>query len=648
MRRPPVFLLLAAALALVGASAQDGTAPSRSGVADPGIRDVLEKHGTARVLIAFEVPALEHMGPAARSTLSARAAIGAVSDDLVATFGPGEFTLRHRYGSVNVLAGDVTAAGLDRLLANPSVVRVDLDRGGRGQLTEAVPLATLDVVQDLGFTGAGVTVAVIDSGLDTDHPDLGNDLVAEQCFCSGPAGAVGCCPNGADTQSGAGAAEDDHGHGTNVTGIVTSSGTVAPLGGAPDAEIVAVKVLDSNNAFCCVSDVIAALDWLIQNQPDVDVVNMSLGTFALYTGTCDAADANTMGLAAAIDTLRTNGVLVFASAGNEGSGTQMTAPACVANAIAVGAVWDSDVGSQTVLGCTDATTAADQVTCFSNSDGATDLFAPGAPMLSTGLAGGTSTFFGTSQASPLAAACAALLLEADPTLAPAEIEAALEASPTLVTDATNGLSFPRLDCRDALDLPPVARCRDVTVPTDPGVCVASVADVDDGSSDPEGGAVVLDQQPPGPYALGITAVVLTVTDSAGQTDSCSATVTVVDEEAPTLAVSFDPDALWPPNHTLWTIHATVDASDNCDPSPQVRLLSVVSDEPDDGVGDGSTTGDVQGASVGTDDREFQLRAERQGGGDGRVYTATYEVVDASGNPSASQSDVVTVPKSHGN
>jgi len=65
--------------------------------------------------------------------------------------------------------------------------------------------------------------------------------------------------------------------------------------------------------------------------------------------------------------------------------------------------------------------------------------------------GGISTFFGTSQASPLAAACAALLVEADPTATPAELEAALEACPTLVTDATNGLSFPRVDCQVALE-----------------------------------------------------------------------------------------------------------------------------------------------------------------------------------------------------
>jgi hypothetical protein len=128
----------------------------------------------------------------------------------------------------------------------------------------------------------------------------------------------------------------------------------------------------------------------------------------------------------------------------------MPAPACVADAISVGAVYDANIGSAGFSSCTDSTTAADQVTCFSNSNITTDIFAPGGPSTSAGIDGGTSTFFGTSQASPLAAACAALLLEAEPTTTAAALEAALEASPILVTDTTNGIGFPRVDCHAAL------------------------------------------------------------------------------------------------------------------------------------------------------------------------------------------------------
>jgi subtilisin family serine protease len=241
-----------------------------------------------------------------------------------------------------------------------------------------------------------------------------------------------------------------------VTGIVTGDGVVASIGGAPDAEIVAIKVLDSNNAFCCASDVIMALDWIVTDRPDVDVVNMSLGTSALYLGDCDAANATTSAFATVINTLRADDTLSVVCSMNNGSGTRMAAPACVANAISVGAVWDANVGSQTILGCTDATTAPDKVTCFSNSNAKTDLFAPGAPITASGIGGGTVSYFGTSQAAPHVAACTAALRQKSPLTAAGALEAALESSPVSVTDVTNGLSFPRLDCEQALGQVPTS------------------------------------------------------------------------------------------------------------------------------------------------------------------------------------------------
>lgn len=412
----------------------------------------IEAAGVARVMIAFDVPALEGPDAPARGSPDAGAAIRGKREEIESTFGLGEFISARRFEHVNALAGEVNAAGVARLAAHPGVVRVDIDAGGSGNLAEALPLANVNSAKALGLSGVGVIVAVLDSGYDSDHLDLSDDLVDEACFCSG---GGGCCPGGGTSQTGVGAAEDDHGHGTNVSGIITSAGNVAAEGGAPDADIIAVKVLDSGNLFCCTSDVVAGLDWIINNRPDVDIVNMSLGTASLFVGNCDSASASTIAFATAIDTLRSNGTSVFVSTGNNGSGTQMQAPACVANAISVGAAWDSNIGSATMLGCTDSTTAADQVTCFTNSNATTDLMAPGAPTTSSEIGGGASTFYGTSQASPLAAACAALMLDADPTLTPAQIEAALEASPASVTDATNGLAFPRVDCVDAIGaLPP--------------------------------------------------------------------------------------------------------------------------------------------------------------------------------------------------
>jgi subtilisin family serine protease len=403
--------------------------------------DALDGQPSTRVLIVFtagEPHAARFDSPRARAVLhTAREA-------LLQHVGKNEFVERRRFESINAIAGEITAAGLLQVLDNPGVVRVDLDEGGSGHTTPALALTNVDAVQNDGLIGTGITVAVIDSGIDTTHVDLADSLVAEQCFCTN------CCPDGSSQQSGPGSAEDDNGHGTNVSGIITSNGLIAPLGAAPAANIVAVKVLDHNNNFCCTSDVVAALDWIIDNRPDVDAVNMSLGTAALYPGACDNADAFTMSFATAIDTLTARGVSVFASSGNQHSATTMAAPACVANTFAIGAVWASSAGTISLFGCTDVSPQADQVTCFTNSDSSLDVLAPGAPITSTGIGGGTSTYFGTSQASPLVAACSADLLQRSPGLTPPQLELALKSSPTVLTDPKNGLSFPRLDCLDAL------------------------------------------------------------------------------------------------------------------------------------------------------------------------------------------------------
>lgn len=114
---------------------------------------------------------------------------------------------------------------------------------------------------------------------------------------------------------------------------------------------------------------------------------------------------------------------------------------------------------------------------------------------------------------------------------------------------------------------------------------------------------------------------------------------VCDEIAPTFTeLSVTPTELWPANHKYVDVTATVSVSDNFDPNPTVTLVSVTSNEPDEGLGDGDTPNDI----VIVDDYTFQLRAERAGTGMDRIYTITYRVTDACGN-STEQSVTVTVP-----
>ena len=87
------------------------------------------------------------------------------------------------------------------------------------------------------------------------------------------------------------------------------------------------------------------------------------------------------------------------------------------------------------------------------------------------------------------------------------------------------------------------------------------------------------------------------------------------------------------------VAVSVSADDNCD-APAVVLESVESNEADDGDGDGSTVDDIQGAEIGTADFAFLLRAERAGGGDGRIYTTIYAATDASGNRSTAGGFIV--------
>jgi len=134
------------------------------------------------------------------------------------------------------------------------------------------------------------------------------------------------------------------------------------------------------------------------------------------------------------------------------------------------------------------------------------------------------------------------------------------------------------------------------------------------------------------------------TSSAGPT--CDFKVTVSDEEAPVITTN-GAISLWPPNHSyqMVTVNDVVTSViDNCDSSVgvgSVTIAKVTSDESENGNGDGETLNDIV---IAADCKSVQLRAERAGTGNGRVYTLTFQVTDAAGNISTATAKV-TVPKS---
>jgi len=129
---------------------------------------------------------------------------------------------------------------------------------------------------------------------------------------------------------------------------------------------------------------------------------------------------------------------------------------------------------------------------------------------------------------------------------------------------------------------------------------------------------------PGAYTVEFTA-----RDTAGNTTPCDASLTVLDSSPPSLDVTITPDVLWPPDHRMVDVRATVSARDACAPQIEVlwELWSIDSDEPTDAEGDGSTAPDIETACIGCADVNFRLRAERSGEGDGRKYRIVYHAVD---------------------
>jgi subtilisin family serine protease len=403
---------------------------AHSGKVGADVLETLRAEGKAHVVIALVPPAAaKRAKPDLRSL---RREVRGMQEEVLARVHPSGFVAKHKYRAVPAMAGRVlTEAGLAKLAAHPHVAKIDLDVGASVVLDGSVPLIGADLRHTLGNAGAGVVAAVIDTGIDNDHDDLFDSLVWEECFLDfdGEIDGVGRCPNGSDRQSGPGAAEDDTGHGTHVSGIISSNGVVAPAGVAPGAGIVAIKIFDADaNRF--VSEIIAALDFIINNpQLEVQLINMSFAISRSYPGECDDGGALRMAFVSAFKTLRANGVTAFAAAGNNSFKTELTVPACLSNVVSVG-----------------ASTDADEAASFTNSNSSTDVFAPGVNVFSSTPGNRGASFSGTSMSAPHAVGCAALLIESGEAVTPDEIEARLKLSPTHVLDPKNGLSFPRIDC----------------------------------------------------------------------------------------------------------------------------------------------------------------------------------------------------------
>ena len=188
---------------------------------------------------------------------------------------------------------------------------------------------------------------------------------------------------------------------------------------------------------------------------------------------------------------------------------------------------------------------------------------------------------------------------------------------------------------------------DKTVPNDPGQCSA-IVNTGVPTYEAEGCPVNLtslrsDGLPlASPFPVGNTTVTWTATDGGGNAKACPQTIVVNDVEPPVIAgLAAVPNVLWPPNHKMVLVSVNYTATDNCDPTPACSL-AISSNEPVNDIGDGNTSPDW----LVLDNHHAQLRSERAGGGNGRIYTETVTCEDIYNN-SSNAGTAVTVPKSQG-
>src|SRR6185295_8533150 len=204
----------------------------------------------------------------------------------------------------------IPSSMLMRLSSHPAVIGIHFDRPAtKFDYRTSLTFGSLAANQSAGVTGAGIGIAVIDSGVATWHDDLTSRSLAPYPYGNQRVSAF------VDFVGGAPTPYDDNGHGTHVAGIIAGNGYDSngqKAGVAPDANLVSLKVLDANGSGR-ISNVIAALNWVLANRAryNIRVVNLSVGA-AVHESYL--TDPLTLAAKRVVD----SGVVVVSAAGNFG------------------------------------------------------------------------------------------------------------------------------------------------------------------------------------------------------------------------------------------------------------------------------------------------------------------------------------------
>jgi hypothetical protein len=303
-----------------------------------------------------------------------------------------------------------SVTALNKLSSRPSVIAIRADETFRATSGQHLNFIGQPDAAAAGAKGAGTYVGVIDTGVNYNYSDFGT--------CAGGPGSSGCKVQGDFEVAPNDGSLDSTGHGSNVASIVTQV--------APGTKIFGYDVFNGANA--SFADIATALNDLIRLRGlgwNIVAANMSIGGPFAYTTDCSSTYSD---IATALQNTRNAGIVPTVSSGNNAANGSfgIAAPGCVAAAFSVGAVYDSNVGSFNWLEsptCTDTTTYADKVACFSQTAKTLDILAPG-----TDIYGAGASWNGTSQAAPHVAGAVAVLKGAVTGASVSQVESALRSS----------------------------------------------------------------------------------------------------------------------------------------------------------------------------------------------------------------------------
>ena len=379
--------------------------------------DTIVERGDVRIVFSTEAPPAEFK-------------------DVIEPSAQGEGADLRFFPAFDHASARVDAKSLLGLIRSGVTAHIELDAVHRPTLAASLPIIRADLSHIDGNDGDGQAIAILDTGVDVDHPMISNRDIEEACFS-----LLGDCPNDLPQMTGLGAGvpctASGCGHGTAVAGIALGRAEDESLiGVAPRADLIAIQIfsLIDSDIGAYSSDILAAMQHVLSLSAshNIAAVNLSLGGDDYTTSAdCNAASSSQV---AAVSALRARGIVVIAAAGNGGQIDRISTPGCLSNVISVGATRDDDT-----------------IASFSNTSELLSVYAPGQSIESTRQGGGTGWVSGTSMATPHVAGAVAAIREALPAASVSEIENALVLTGRPIFDARNGVTKQRIDVPAAID-----------------------------------------------------------------------------------------------------------------------------------------------------------------------------------------------------